>query len=243
MMNEIDAYMAVPSFQEEDMRGKTVVVIDVLRASTTMVAALTNGAKKIIPIKSMDAAGPITQNMDASDYLLCGEKDGKKIEGYHLGNSPLEYTREVVEGKTVILNTTNGTKAVKKAASAGELMIGCFSNLNQVVERLKAADGDIALVCAGWRGRLSLEDMLCAGNIIYDLYDGDLPPLVKDSVGIAFGLYKKFGDDIAGVVKQSNHARRLREFIDHDDITYSCKTNITDVLPVLKEGIITNLNG
>ncbi|HYW35723.1 MAG TPA: 2-phosphosulfolactate phosphatase [Balneolaceae bacterium] len=243
MQNDIDVFMAVPSFNEEDIRNKTVVIIDVLRASTTMVTAIENGAKGIIPVENMDAAGRISQSLDSPQYLLCGEKDGKKIEGYHLGNSPLEYTRETVEGKTIILNTTNGTKAVKKAVAADELIIGSFLNLDQVVKKLSSVEQDIALVCAGWRGRLSLEDMLCAGNIVYDLLGGTLPPQAKDVVGITFGLFEKFGDDIEGIIEQSDHARRLREIMDRQDITYSCKMNITDVLPVLNDGMITNSNG
>ncbi len=243
MKNKIDVFISVPSFQEDDVREKVVVVIDVLRASTTMVTALKNGAKGIIPVENMDAAGRISQSLDSPQYLLCGEKDGKKIEGYHLGNSPGEYSREVVEGKTIILNTTNGTKAVKKAAIAEEVIIGSFLNLKQVVEKLKTVDREISLICAGWRGRLSLEDLLCAGNIIYELNDGVLPEKAKDGVRVAFGLYEKFGDDIESAIKTSNHAVRLSEIINTDDITHSCKVNIADVLPILKDGIITNFNG
>ncbi len=243
MNNTIDVFSSVPSFHEDDIRDKTVVVIDVLRATTTMVTALQNGAKGIIPVENMDAAGRISQSLDSPQYLLCGEKDGKKIEGYQLGNSPLEYTPEVVEGKTIILNTTNGTKAVKKATIAEEVIIGSFLNLKATVEKLQSAENEIALICAGWRGRLSLEDMLCAGNIIYELCDGHLPDHAKDGVRVSFGLYEKFGDDVEAAVKTSNHAVRLRDIINPEDITHSCKTNITDVLPILKEGIITNSNG
>jgi 2-phosphosulfolactate phosphatase len=243
MKNSIDVFMAVPSFQEEDMRGKTVVIIDVLRASSTMVTAIENGAKGIIPVDNMDAAGRISQSLDSPQYLLCGEKDGKKIEGYHLGNSPLEYTADVVEGKTIILNTTNGTKAVKKATIAKEVIIGSFLNLSSVIDKLKSVEGDIALVCAGWRGRLSLEDSLCAGNIIYELNEGKLPQKAKDGVRVAFGLYEKFSDDIQTAVKTSNHAMRLQGVIDEQDILHSCKLNVMDVLPVLNEGIITDFHG
>src|SRR5699024_9710275 len=102
-----------------------------------------------------------------------------------LGNSPLEYTRDVVEEKTIILKSTNGTKAVKKAESAEKLVIGSFLNMRKVVEFLKSTDQEIVLVCAGWHGRLSLEDMLCAGNIISELYDGQLPALASDSTRVA----------------------------------------------------------
>lgn len=240
---EIDVFMSVPAFQEDDMRGKTAVIIDVLRASSTMVTAIQNGAKGIIPVENMDAAGRISQSLDSPQYLLCGEKDGEKIEGYHLGNSPLEYTREVVEDKKIILNTTNGTKAVRKAAIAEEVIIGGFLNLSRVVEKLQNTDRDIVLVCAGWRGRLSMEDLLCAGNIIYELYGDELPPNASDGVRVAFGLYEKFGDDIETTVKTSNHAVRLQGIINQKDILHCCNVSAMDVLPILNEGIITDFHG
>jgi 2-phosphosulfolactate phosphatase len=243
MNKKIDIFVSIAPFREDDARGKLVVVIDVLRACSTMVTALQNGAKSIIPVDNMDAANRLSRNLDASHYLLCGEKGGAKIDGYQLGNSPLEYTREVVEGKTIILNTTNGTKAVKKAASAKELLIGSFSNLKQVVEKLKTAQQDIALICAGWQGRLALEDMLCAGNIIDELYDGRMPDPPTDSVRVAFDLYKKYGDDLRKAVQQSDHARRLQQMAAAEDIEYCCRRDLTDVLPVLSDGIITNDNG
>lgn len=243
MKKEIELFISSQSFQEEDIRGKIVVVIDILRASSTMVTAIEQGAKGIIPVADMDAAGRISQSLDSPQYLLCGEKNGKKIEGYDLGNSPLEYTSEVVGGKTIILNTTNGTKAVKRAAVAQQVMIGCFLNLNRVIEYLRSSDHDIVLICAGWRGQLSLEDLLCAGNIIYELSGGNLTEDAQDGVKIAFGLFEKFEDDIEQTVNTSNHARRLQGIIDPKDIAYSCNTSISDVLPVLNDGIITDSYG
>jgi 2-phosphosulfolactate phosphatase len=241
--NKMDVYVSVASLSEEDAKGKVVVVIDVLRACSTMIAALQNGAKSIIPVKDMDAASRISQNMDAGQFLLCGEKEGSKIDSYQLGNSPLEYAREVVEGKIIILNTTNGTKAVKKASSSKELIIGSFTNLNQVVEKLRTAEKEIALFCAGWQGRLALEDMLFAGNIIHELYGGQLPDPSTDSVKAAFELYQKYSDDIDSAIRQSDHARRLKDLVASDDLDYCCRRDVTDVLPMLSDGIITNYNG
>ncbi len=243
MNKDIDLFISAQSFQEEDIRGKTVVIIDVLRASSTMVTAIENGAKGIIPVENMDMAGKISQNMGSPQYLLCGEKDGLKIEGYHLGNSPLEYSREVVRDKTIILNTTNGTKAVKKASMAEELIIGSFLNLKQVVNKLENTPHPITLICAGWRGQQSLEDLLCAGSIIYELNGGGLPANASDGVRIAFDLFVKYGDDIEGTVFASDHAVRLQGLIDPKDIAHSCALNKMNVLPILKEGIISNVNG
>ncbi len=243
MNQQIELYTSALSLQEEDMRGKAVVVIDVLRASSTMVTAIYNGAKGVIPVADMDMAGKISQNMGSPQYLLCGEKNGEKIEGYHLGNSPLEYTSETVKDKTVILNTTNGTKAVKKAVLAEQVVIGCFLNLKQVVKYLEKTSYPVALVCAGWRGRLSIEDLLCAGNIIYELNGGSLPGNVYDAVRLAFECFEKYGDAIEETINASDHAKRLKGKIDPKDIVHCCTLNAMNVLPALNDGIISDFNG
>ncbi len=240
---KIDVFYSVHTFQEEELRGKAVVVIDVLRASSTIVTALHNGAKAVIPVADMAEASKIAQNVDSDNYLLCGEKDGIQIEGYDLGNSPLEYTKEVVGGKTLIFNTTNGTKAIKKSIGSADILIASFLNVSTVVNTLKIQKKDIVLVCAGWKGRLALEDTLLAGNIIHLLNNGKLADESTDGARVAFGIYKIYKKDLAGVVHQSNHAMRLKKLIGDDDINYCCKIDIIDIVPRLKEGIITLQNG
>lgn len=238
----LDVYFSARSFNEDELRGKSAVVIDVLRASSTIIAALSNGARKIIPVEDMDAAMRIARTMDTNDYLLCGEKDGIKIDGYHLGNSPLEYTPEAVAGKTIILNTTNGTKAIKKASLANQLYIGCFLNQNSIIETLKQHDDSVVLLCSGWRGRLSLEDTLFAGSLISKLCGGRLPDNVTDGVKVAFGLYEKFGDNLEEAIQASDHAKRLKGLAPAGDIAFASRIDEFDILPGLKDGILTNLN-
>lgn len=242
-LQKLDVFYSVHSFQEDELRNKTVVVIDVLRASSTIVSALKSGAKAIIPVADMGEASKIAQNVDSDNYLLCGEKDGIKIEGYDLGNSPLEYTSEIVEGKTLIFNTTNGTKAIKKAIGSTDIYIASFLNVSAVVERLKKQKKDIVLVCAGWKGRLAFEDTLLAGNIIHLLCDGKLVEDSTDGARVAFGLYDIYKKDIAAVIHQCNHAARLKKLIGDEDINYCCQVDITDIVPRLKEGMITLKNG
>lgn len=239
---KVDVFTAATSFQEEEMRGKTAVIIDVLRASSTITTALANGAKGIIPVADMGAGSKISQSTDTGNILLCGEKDGEKIEGYDLGNSPLEYTVEMVRGKTIVLNTTNGTKALMRSSLAREILVGSFLNMKTIAGYL-ADKQDIVLVCAGWRGRLSLEDLLCAGNIIYELMGGELPQTAFDGAKVAFGLYEKFGDDIKKTVQSSNHAHRLQNIVGSEDLSFCSNVNAMDVLPVMKEGIITDFHG
>lgn len=243
MVEELDVFSSAHSFQEEDVRDKTVVMIDVLRASSTMVTALHNGAKGVIAVEDMDDASKFSRNLDEESYLLSGEKDGITIEGYDLGNSPLEHTAEIVKGRTIILNTTNGTKAIRRCSLADTIIVGSFLNLKAVVDHLKQLNGEILLVCAGWRGRLSLEDILCAGNIIYELCSGQLPSSARDGAKVAFGLFEKFGDDIENSIKSSNYAVRLKGIVGEGDLSYCCQRSIVQVLPVLNEGIITDLNG
>lgn len=243
MINQIDVFSSAHSFKEEDVRDKTVVIIDVLRAISTMVTALQNGAKGIIAVEDMDDASKISHNLDAQSFLMSGEKNGVTIEGYDLGNSPLEHTEEVVKGKTIILNTTNGTKAIRRCSLADQIIIGSFLNLKAIVDYLQTLDEEVLLVCAGWRGRLSLEDMLCAGNIIYELCGGQLTAEARDGAKVAFGLYEKFGDDIENSIKSSNYAVRLRDIVSEEDLEYCCQRNTTDILPALNEGIITDING
>ncbi len=242
MFKSLEVVISATSFQEEDLRDKTAVMIDVLRASSTIVNALASGAKGVIPVADMGAGSRISQSMDTKNMLLCGEKGGEKIEGYDLGNSPLEYTPDKVKDKTIILNTTNGTKALMRASLSREIVVGSFLNLASVADYL-ADKEDIVLVCAGWRGRMSLEDLLCAGNIIYELTGDKLPENALDGAKVAFGLYKKFGDDIEGTVQASNHAKRLQNIVGEEDFIYCCKVNEVSILPVMREGIITRFNG
>lgn len=240
---KLDVFYSLHSFQEEELRDKTVVIIDVLRASSTIVTGFMNGAKAIIPVGDMGEASKISQNVDSDNYLLCGEKDGEKIEGYDLGNSPLEYSTEIVKDKTLIFNTTNGTKAIKKSLGSSRIYIASFLNVSAIVEELKHQENDIVLVCAGWKGRLAFEDMLLAGNIIYLMSDGKLANDSRDGAKVAFGLFDKYGDDISSVVHQSNHAMRLKDIIGTEDIDYCCQVDITNILPRLKEGMITLSDG
>lgn len=238
-----EVFFSAQAFQEDELRDKTAVIIDVLRASSTIVTALNNGAKGVVPVADMGDASKMAQNVNSPHYLLCGEKGGEKIEGYDLGNSPLEYTADKINDKTIILNTTNGTKAIKRSMLAETIFIGCFLNLGALIEELKQIENEIVLVCAGWRGRLSLEDLLCAGYIISELTDGKLPKDALDGAKVAFGLYEKFGNDILDAVSHSNHAARLKGIVGTDDIAFCCQVNQFEVVPVLTDGIISQING
>jgi len=242
-LSYLDVFFAVNSFQEEDLRGKSAAIIDVLRATSTIITATHNGARKIIPVGDMNDAMKIATTMDQKDYLLCGEKDGIKVDGYHLGNSPLDYTPEVIANKTLIFNTTNGTKAIKKAVLANKIYIGAFLNQQSILNALEKHDDEIVLICSGWRGKISFEDTLFAGSIVYAVTGGQLPANAKDGVKIAFGMYEKYKDDLENSMLNSEHARRLAKIMPSDDVKFCSTVNKFDVLPGMKDGILIDLNG
>jgi hypothetical protein len=144
----------------------------------------------------------------------------------------------LVDGKTMIMNTTNGTKAVTRASLARKILIGCFLNAAAVVEELRNAEGDIIIICAGWKTRLSLEDMLCAGLIIDRLCEGQLPDDATDGAKLAHVLYQKYSADIESAVSLSNHAIRLKDIAHPNDISYCSQLDRISIVPYMKDGII-----
>ncbi|NQU06718.1 MAG: 2-phosphosulfolactate phosphatase, partial [Calditrichaeota bacterium] len=153
---------------DDKLRGCKAVVVDVLRASTSIVQALSNGANGVIPASSVDVASDLASQLPRDDVLLCGERDAQMIDGFNLGNSPAEYTRKVVKGRQLIFASTNGSKAIVKAASAESVYLCGFVNLNAVVDRLLAEETMFPLIilCSGNYNRFSLEDSVCGGTLI-----------------------------------------------------------------------------
>jgi 2-phosphosulfolactate phosphatase len=216
---DVEVFLTGAGVREEDVAERTVIVIDVLRACSTIITALQNGARCVIPVADMAQAWKITSNLEKSGFVLGGERNAEKIEGYDLGNSPTGYDQAAVKGKTVILNTTNGTGAFVRAEAAPELVAGSFLNAQAVVDFLAArSDSDVAIICAGWKNRVSLEDTLCAGLILHRVWAGGLPSPLNDSARIALALFRQHISDLHGAVRMSNHARRLSALGMEDDI-------------------------
>lgn len=228
---KVEVFLTSSSVTEEDVKGRTVVVIDVLRACSTIATALNNGARSVVPVADMAQAGKIASNLDQQSYLLGGERGGEKIEGYHLGNSPLEYASATVKGRTIIFNTTNGTVAIAQARSAEHLLIGAFLNAGRVVDFIKEAGNDLTIVCAGWRNRVSLEDTLCAGLMLYRLWGGSEPSSVSDTAHIAYTQYVHDRGSISAAVARCNHAQWLTAQGHGDDVEYCMQVDALPVLP------------
>jgi 2-phosphosulfolactate phosphatase len=227
----IEVFLTGSNLDEDDLRGRTVVVIDVLRACSTIVTALANGARSVVPVPDMAEAGKIASNLDQRSYLLGGERDGQRIEGYHLGNSPLEYDAETVKDRTVILNTTNGTSALSHARQAEHLVVGCLLNASVVIDFVRSTGLPTTIVCAGWRNRVSLEDTLCAGLFLYELWEGVEPETVSDTAHIAFTQYRTDRGNLSQALNRSHHSRWLTEAGYADDVAYSFQLDAVPVLP------------
>lgn len=230
-----EVFLTSSIVSEEDVKGRTVVVIDVLRACSTIATALDNGARSVVPVADMAQAGKIASNLDQQSYLLGGERDGEKIEGYHLGNSPLEYTPSKVDERTVIFNTTNGTVAIDQARSAEHLLIGSFLNAGRVVDFIREAGNDLTIICAGWRNRVSLEDTLCAGLMLYRLWEGTEPEGSSDTAHIAFTQYDHDRDNVEQALRRCNHAQRLVSMGRQEDVDYCLQLDALPVLPYYQD--------
>ncbi len=161
----IDTHFTAAEVDPTALGETTVVVIDVLRATTTVVEALANGARGIYPTTSTEEAVRLAQSLGRDDTLLCGERKGGKVEGFDLGNSPREFSREAVEGKRLVMSTTNGTRALDVSRDAARMLACAFTNLSAVA-RAAAEAQELAVICAGRAGHFSLDDALCAGHLI-----------------------------------------------------------------------------
>jgi len=239
---KIEVFLTSANISEDDVKDRTVIVIDVLRACSTICTALKNGARSFVPVADMAQASKLASNLDQPSYLLGGERDGIKIEGYHLGNSPLEYTPDVVRGRTIIFNTTNGTVAIAQARAARHLLIGTFLNAGRVVDFAREAGLDVTIICAGWRNRVSLEDTLCAGMMVYRLWDGVEPDQVSDTAHIAFTQYATDRAHLDQALRRCNHARYLTRIGYGADVDYCLRTDALPVLPYYEDSRLVLYN-
>lgn len=192
--------------------GNTVAcaVIDVLRATTTMVAALASGATVVYPVSDIDRALALRNDLRASGVaaLLGGERDGFRVEGFDLGNSPLEYNAGVVAGKAVVLSTSNGTAAIEAMSAAPNLLVAGFVNMKVTAEFIGRLCGNTVLCCGGKNGRASREDTVCAGGIINGLLDKK--PVLDDPSAAALSMYKLNKNDMVEMVESTEHGRYLK---------------------------------
>jgi len=212
--------------------GKTTVIIDVLRASTTIVTALTNGAKEIVPVGTIEFAVKVSGGMFGGQTLLGGERNTKKIEGFALGNSPSEYTKEIVSGKTIVFYSTNGSQAIVKAKYSNNLFICAFNNLESLAAHLKELNEDVVILCSGNNNFFSLEDSVCAGRLIQEIADKSSKVILTDSANAASAMYKTFGKNIKKLLRETEHGQLLLNNGYENDLDYCARLNGTNIIPV-----------
>jgi 2-phosphosulfolactate phosphatase len=213
--------------------GKTSVVIDALRATTTIITALENGAKEIIPVGTVEFAVKVSGGMFGWQTLLGGERNTKKIEGFALGNSPLEYSADIVAGKSVVLFTTNGTKAITKAKFSSELFICAYLNISALAKHLVLLNHDLEIVCAGRSNNFSMEDSVCAGKLISEIQKINNDLILSDSARASISLSKSLGKNILNMLRETEHGKILIENGFEDDLTFCSKLNYSSAIPFL----------
>jgi 2-phosphosulfolactate phosphatase len=238
---KIDIIPVFGNITREQLNGKLAVVFDVLRATTTIVTAVANGCKEVVPVVTVEEALAYAENH--TNVILGGERESLLIPGFHLGNSPLEYTSERVKGRTVVITTTNGTHAIRRATQgSAKVIIGSFLNARGVAKEVLRTGNDLVLVCAGTRGKLSLEDTVVAGMVCRELAkiargkEALLPG--SDLVVAACRLAGFYKEDPLPALKDSLHGQKLAALGFAEDLAFCSRLNSTEVTPVFRDGRI-----
>jgi 2-phosphosulfolactate phosphatase len=236
---KINCYLTPHEVDELALRERTVVVIDVLRATTSIVVALSNGAKEVIPATTVESATKIAGNLGGNVALLAGERNGRMVPGFDLGNSPAEYTEGAVGGRSIIFTSTNGSQALVRARYAQELVVCSFVNMSAVAEFLLERPRDVAVLCSGHQGALALEDTVCAGMLLSRLSDavGD-GALLPDPAVAAMSLYKSMGRSLLKMLKSSAHGRYLEEIGFGEDLKFCSQVDAFQVIPVFDGSVL-----
>lgn len=215
-----------------DLANSVVVIIDVFRATSTIATALHNGAAKVIPVATVEKCIELGKG---EGCITAGERDGKIVEGLQYGNSPSEYHREFIEGKTLVITTTNGTKLLHMALANGasEVVTGSFVNLHAVTEHLLHAGKNVILGCSGWKDRFNLEDTMFAGAVVSKVRKHF--QVRCDSSLMAETMYMLHKNDMKSFIRNTTHWHRLAAYGADKDLEYCVSENVADVLPMYKD--------
>jgi 2-phosphosulfolactate phosphatase len=216
------------------LEGRAAIVVDVLRATTTVVAACAAGCAQVIPVTDACAARERAQQFRPDEILLAGERGGEPIAGFHLGNSPLEFTADRVRGKTILLTTTNGTAAMLTAASASAAAVAALTNVSAAAAWAVAQGRDLVVLCSGDDGAFSIEDAVCAGLLVSRL--SATGPDLSDGAMAALGLGRRYATRLGDLKQASRWARRLARMGRSLDIDACLSRDVTDMVPLLEGG-------
>ena len=229
----VDVVGNVNELRTIDVAGRSAVVIDVLCTTSTIVTALAYDAAAVIAVETV----PQAKQMEMKDCIRGGERFDKKITGFEVGNSPYEYMTEGVADKTIILTTTDGTRALIKASKAKHVLAGSFLNVQAVAAVLCELQRDVLLLCAGTQDEFALEDGLCAGCIIEELHRQSYSPIQLNDLGIVLHqAVSQCRDSIPDMMRISSGGRRLEKLGRVHDISYCSQLNLLDCVPEMGEG-------
>jgi len=202
-----------------EVSAKLVVVVDIFRATSTMVAALAHGVTEILPFADLESC----RAMQAQGYLIAGERNGLTAPGFELGNSPVAFLEGNYAGKKLAMTTTNGTLTIEKSKGAAQILIGAFPNLQATATYIQSQNLDVLIHCAGWKGRFNLEDSLYAGALVQALSRSHAP---QEDGALAMGsLFAQEGSNLATYLAQASHAKRLQNHGIEADIDFCLTLN------------------
>ncbi len=214
----------------------TVVVIDIFRATSAICAAFESGIKSLITVATLEEANQYKQK----GYLVGAERNAEIVEGFDFGNSPLTFKDGKYKDKTIVLTTTNGTKAIEMAKNANRVVVGAFTNFTALCNFVEKEDKDVLLLCAGWKDRFNLEDTLFAGAVAERVSQNLRFTRLSDSSIAAINIYNTAKDNIYRFLGESSHRKRLSRLNMEEDIIYCLTLDKTDIVPVLKENAFVN---
>ncbi len=240
----LDVFFGAHQVAPGDTAGRVVAIIDVLRASTSIAVALANGARAVVPLDTSEEVVTRAKTFARSEVRLAGEQKMLPIPGFDLGNSPREFTAEAVEGKTVLICTTNGTRAVTAVQGARDVVIASYVNFTAVLTMLRMAlngGAELAIICAGRNRQFSLEDAACAGRYVHELTRRLTSVELNDAALAASLIDRKYGDDLSGLFLASGHGRALREAGFGEDLPACAAIDSHAVVPIYSERQITKL--
>lgn len=232
---KINLFPRAEDISSGEIAGTDVIVIDMLRATSVITTALHNGAMRVIPVLTVDDAFKLRD--EQKDVVLGGERKGVKIEGFDAGNSPLEFAPDFILGKTLVITTSNGTRAINACRDAKNIFIGSMLNGPAAANKAAADCCDIRIACAGTLGRFSLDDFICAGYIIDEILKTGKYEL-SDISFLSHHIYIENRDNVEDFLRNASHFKYLVSIGAYEDIKYCCKKGIIDEVPVYRDGAI-----
>lgn len=231
-MRKVEICFSPELIHLHSLEGKIVIVVDIFRASSTMIAALANGITEIKTFADLEEC----RAMKKEGYLIAGERNGLTAPGFEMGNSPVAYLNKAYEGRKLAMTTTNGTLAISKSSGADEILIGAFPNLSATIQYLQSKNQDVLIHCAGWKGMFNLEDSLYAGALAKSLESSH--EASEDGALAMKALFEKEGHNLKGFLSQASHAKRLQNHNIEADIDFCLTLDLFNIIGKVSNGAL-----